>query len=90
MAESETEGQARRTRAPTADSGLGWLGWLLVGVIALVLLGVPAVLLGLPGRESVLDSLGLTLGEAYLAIPLVAAMAFGVIAVWAALRARRQ
>lgn len=81
---------APRQRAPTMESGLGWLGWLLVAVIAGVLLVVPAVLLLLPGRQGLLEGLGVGLRGAYLVIPLVAAMLFGLVGVWAAVRARRR
>ena len=88
-AETDEQGGGPRQRAPTMESGLGWLGWLLVAVIGFVLLVVPAVLLLLPGSQGLLEGLGVGLQWAYLVIPLVAAMLFGLVAVWAAVRARR-
>jgi hypothetical protein len=87
--DGDAEAGGPRQRAPTMESGLGWLGWLLVAVIGLVLLVVPAVLLLLPESPGALEWTGLGLRGAYLVIPLVAAMLFGLVAVWAAVRARR-
>ena len=66
----------------------GWRGWVLVGVIAVAFLVVPALILFLPQARDVVASLGLTLRDAYLVLPLVPAFLLGATAVWAAVRSR--
>lgn len=87
--ESADRTQTPRTRAPTPASGLGRVGWVLLGAIATALLGLPAALLLLPASQGVLEAVGLTLQDAYLVVPLVGALLFGLVGVWAALRTRR-
>ncbi len=79
---------AQPVQADTTDATFGWHGWLLVGVIILAFLIVPAALLYLPRAQSVVRSIGLTLRDAYLVLPLVPAFLLGGVAVWAAVRAR--
>jgi len=66
----------------------GWRGWVLVGVIVVAFLVVPAAILFLPQAQGVVASLGLTLRDAYLVLPLVPAFLLGATAVWAAVRSR--
>ncbi|MFT4882333.1 MAG: hypothetical protein ACI9HI_002356, partial [Salinirussus sp.] len=78
----------RPHQAPPSDSGFDWRGWLLVAVILACFLVVPAVILFLPQAEGFIASLGLTLRDAYLVLPLVPALLLGAVAVWAAVRSR--
>jgi hypothetical protein len=66
----------------------GWRGWLLVGMVVVAFLLVPAVILFLPQARGLVASLGLTLRDAYLVLPLVPAFLLGATAVWAAVRSR--
>ncbi|WP_302081472.1 hypothetical protein [Salinibaculum rarum] len=76
------------TQARPTDGNFGWHGWLLVGVIVFAFLVVPIALLYLPEAQSLVRSIGLTLRDAYLVLPLIPAFLLGVVAVWAAVRAR--
>ena len=78
----------RPHQAPPSDSGFDWRGWLLVATILACFLVVPAVILFLPQAEGFIASLGLTLRDAYLVLPLVPALLLGAVAVWAAVRSR--
>lgn len=80
-------GEPPRQAEPT--EGFGWHGWVLVGLIFVAFLVVPAMILFLPAAQGFVASLGLTLRDAYLVLPLVPAFALGVVAVWSALRSRR-
>ncbi len=75
--------------APPTEGDFGWRGWLLVGVIILSFLVVPGILVVLAQRPSLVGSLGLTFQDAYLALPMIPAILLAVVAVWAALHARR-
>jgi hypothetical protein len=79
---------AQPTQANPADGEFGWHGWLLVGVIIFAFLVVPAALLYLPEAQSLVRSIGLTLRDAYLVLPLVPAFLLGGVAVWAAVKSR--
>ncbi len=68
----------------------GWRGWVLVAVIVVAFLAVPAAILFLPRAQTVVASLGLTLRDAYLVLPLVPAFLLGTVAVWAAVRSRSE
>lgn len=76
------------SRAPAGEGTFDWRGWLLVGVIVFAFLVVPATLLYLPQAQSFVGSLGLTLRDAYLVLPLLPAFLLGTVAVWAAVRSR--
>lgn len=80
-------GSPRPSQAPPADE-FDWRGWVLVGAIVVAFLVVPATLLYLPQAKGAVASLGLTLRDAYLVLPLVPALVLGAIAVWAAVRSR--
>jgi len=73
-----------------SDEVFGWRGWVLVCVVVFAFLVVPATLLYLPQAQGVVASLGLTLRDAYLVLPLVPAFLLGVTAVWAAVRSRSE
>lgn len=77
------------TQAPTAEE-FGWEGWLLVAVLIFSFLVVPPAIVLLPEARGVVASLGLTMRDAYLALPMVPAILLGATAVWAAVRHRRR
>jgi hypothetical protein len=79
----------RPHQAPPSESGFDWRGWLLVGVILVCFLVVPAAILYLPQARGFIESLGLTLRDAYLVLPLIPAFLLGAVAVWAAVKSRR-
>jgi hypothetical protein len=65
---------------------MDWRGWLLVGAVFVCFLVLPVSILFIPQAQSLLGSLGLSLRQAYLAMPMIPAILLGIIAVWAALR----
>jgi uncharacterized membrane protein len=67
---------------------MAWRGWVLVAAIVTAFLVLPAMVVALPAARAGIESLGLTLRDAYLVVPLVPALGLGVVAVWSALRAR--
>lgn len=77
-----------RQAEPIAED-FDWRGWVLVAALVVSFVFVPAALLVLPEAQGVVASLGLTLRDAYLVLPLVPAFVLGATAVWAALRARQ-
>lgn len=66
----------------------GWQGWVLVGVVVVAFFLVPAAILYLPRAQGLIASLGLTVRDAYLVLPLIPAFLLGATAVWAAIRSR--
>jgi hypothetical protein len=88
---NDADSPVRRTerphQAPPSET-FDWRGWVLVGVVVVAFLVVPAALLYLPRAQALVASLGLTLRDAYLVLPLVPAFLLGATAVWAALRSR--
>jgi hypothetical protein len=76
-------------RAPASDE-FGWEGWVVVAVLILSFLVVPPAIIYLPEAQGVVRSLGLTMRDAYLALPMVPAILLGAVAVWAAVRHRRR
>lgn len=66
----------------------GARGWLLVGALFLALVVVPVFILFIPSSRPLIASLGLTLRDAYLVLPLVPALVLGALAVWTALGGR--
>lgn len=70
------------------DREFDWRGWTLVGTILFAFIVVPGALLYLPTAQTVVESIGLTLRDAYLVLPLVPAFLLGAVAVWSAIRAR--
>lgn len=87
-ARAATSAAAPPRQAPTGDR-FGWRGWVLVGMVVLSLIVIPAAILVLPTAQDVVASLGLTLRDAYLVLPLPAALVLGAVAVWSALSSRR-
>jgi hypothetical protein len=81
---------SRPSQAPPADATFDWRGWLLVGVIVVSFLVVPVAILFLPQAQGFIRSLGLTLRDAYLTLPLIPAFLLGAVAVWAAVRIRSE
>jgi hypothetical protein len=77
----------RPHQAPPSET-FDWRGWVLVGVVVVAFLVVPPAILFLPQAQTLVASLGLTLRDAYLVLPLVPAFLLGATAVWAALRSR--
>lgn len=71
--------------APDADRRFDWRGWALVATIAVSFLLVPGLILLAPEYAS---SLGLSLRDAYLVLPLLPAFLLGAVAVWSAVRSR--
>lgn len=74
--------------APDGQRRFDWRGWLLVATVAFAFLVVPGALLVLPTVQGFVASLGLSLRDAYLTLPLVPAFLLGAIAVWSAVRSR--
>lgn len=74
--------------APDADRHFDWRGWLLVATIAFSFLVVPGAILLLPSAQGFVTSLGLSLRDAYLTLPLIPAFLLGAVAVWSAVRSR--
>jgi len=79
----------RPAQAPPAE-GFGWRGWVLVGMVLVAFLVVPAAILALPAAQGLIADVGLSLRDAYLVLPLPAAILLGAVAVWAALASRRE
>lgn len=73
--------------APVDERRFDWRGWLLVATIAFSFLVVPGAILVLPEYAA---SLGLSLRDAYLTLPLLPAFLLGAVAVWSALRSRQR
>lgn len=71
--------------APSADRRFDWRGWLLVATIAFSFLVVPGAILVMPEYAT---SLGLSLRDAYLTLPLLPAFLLGAVAVWSAVKSR--
>jgi hypothetical protein len=81
--------EARRPHyAPPQNETFDWRGWVLVGVVVVSFLVVPIAILFLPHARSLIESFGLTLRAAYLALPMIPAILLSATAVWAAVRAR--
>ena len=87
--EPDGEGATYPSHAPPSDE-FGWEGWVVVGVLIFSFLVVPPAIIYLPEAQDVVRSLGLTLRDAYLALPMVPAILLGATAVWAAVRHRRR
>jgi uncharacterized RDD family membrane protein YckC len=89
---SERRSNERRSSEPAAPAPaerFGAAGWGLVAVLVLAFFVVPGALLYLPAAQGVVESLGLSLRDAYLTLPLIPAFLLGAAAVWVALRSRR-
>lgn len=85
-------GVGRQTGRPEyveAADEMDWRGWLLVGLVCVCFLVIPVLILFLPEAQGFIESLGLSLRQTYLALPMIPAILLGVTAVWAALRTHR-
>lgn len=80
--------QRRPAQAPPGEGSFGWRGWVLVAMIVLSFLVIPWTLVYLPAARGPLAELGLSLRDAYLALPMVPAILLAAVAVWAAVRSR--
>jgi len=92
----ESDGRAPEAERTTPDgrtadqpTSLGWRGWVLVGALVVSFLVVPWAIILLPRAQGFLGSVGLGWRDAYLVLPLIPALGLGVLAVWAAVAARR-
>jgi len=72
----------------TDDTEFDWRGWTLVATVVFAFLVVPTALLSLPMARNLVASVGLTLRDAYLVLPLLPAFLLGAVAVWSAIRSR--
>jgi hypothetical protein len=88
-ADRATPTESRYPVRPSPSDEFGWEGWVAVGVVLVCFLLVPPAIIYLPEAQGVVRSLGLTLRDAYLALPMVPAILLGATGVWAALRHRR-
>lgn len=64
----------------------GWRDWVLVGMVVVAFVLVPGALYFLPRAQGVATSVGLSLRDAYLVLPLLPALLLGALAVWATTR----
>lgn len=87
--DTRTEQTGRPTGVTPAEE-INWRGWLLVGLVFVCFLVVPAAVLYLPAIQGVIESLGLSMRQAYLALPMIPAIVLGVTAVWAAVRTQTE
>lgn len=88
--ESGTENGERRPPryAPPPQEEFDWRGWTLVGIILVSFLIIPAAILYLQQAQEFVTSLGLSLRQAYLVLPMIPAILLGITAIWAAVRSR--
>jgi hypothetical protein len=63
-----------------------WRGWVLVVAILFAFVVIPAMLYFLPRAQGFVSSLGLSLRDAFLVLPLLPAILLGALAVWATTR----
>lgn len=63
-----------------------WRGWTLVVMVFLAFIVIPAMLYFLPRAQGFVASLGLSLRDAFLVLPLLPAILLGAMAVWATTR----
>jgi hypothetical protein len=69
-----------------AEREFDWRGWTLVVAILFAFVVVPAALYFLPRAQEFVTSLGLSLRDAFLVLPLLPAVILGALAVWATTR----
>jgi hypothetical protein len=63
-----------------------WRGWTLVVAILFAFVVIPVALYFLPRAQGFVASLGLSLRDAFLVLPLLPAIVLGALAVWATTR----
>ena len=89
--EGQSDGAPQRPHyAPPTQEQFDWRGWVLIAVVVVSFLVVPVSILYLPEAQGLVDSLGLTLRDAYLTLPMIPAVLLGGTAVWAAVRSRTE
>jgi hypothetical protein len=88
-AEDRPRARNRPTNTAPEDADFDWRGWLLVGAIVVSFLIIPGAIVALPTAQEQVASLGLSLRDAYLVLPLLPAFALGGLAVWSAIATRR-
>lgn len=81
---ARSPGTARAAGSPEFD----WRGWALVGAILVAFFLVPLAVLYLPAAQEFIRSLGLTMRDGYLVLPLLPAFGLGALAVWSAVRSQ--
>jgi len=78
-AEASGESESVARAPPTdADREFGWRGWVLVGVLVFAFFVAPALIIWRPP--------GVPYRVALLALPMLPALALGLVAVWATTR----
>lgn len=87
-AESSGADEYPRNTADPASAEFDWRGWVLVGVVVFAFIVVPGALYALPAAQSAVASVGLSLRDTYLVLPLLPAFLLGAVAVWSAVRSR--
>lgn len=80
--------QRTSSTRPNAAQPFGWRDWMLVATLVVSLILIPGALLVLPAAQDLVASLGLSLRDAYLTLPLIPAFLLGAVAVWSALQSR--
>lgn len=81
--------QTGRPEYVQAAEEMDYHGWILVGLVIVCFLVIPTMILFLPQAQGFVESLGLSLRQTYLALPMIPAILLGITAVWAALRTQR-
>lgn len=93
-------GDATTTSADTPEAGdvapadipredareFDWRGWTLVVAVLFAFVVIPTALYFLPRAQGFVASLGLSLRDAFLVLPLLPAIVLGALAVWATTR----
>ncbi|MFB6207657.1 MAG: hypothetical protein ABEJ05_14140 [Haloglomus sp.] len=69
-----------------ADREFDWRGWVLVVAILFAFVVIPVALYFLPRVQGLVASLGFSLRQAFLVLPLLPALVLGALAVWATTR----
>lgn len=82
------EGPRGTDLASADENGFDWRGWTLVAAIVVAFFAVPVAVLYLPEAQGFIRSIGFTVRDGYLVLPLVPAFGLGVLAVWSAVRSR--
>lgn len=74
-------------QVPQSDE-FEWRGWLLVGIVVISFLVIPASILYVQEAQWVLEATGLSLRQAFIALPMIPAILLGGTAIWAAVRSQ--
>ncbi|WP_276258826.1 hypothetical protein [Haloglomus litoreum] len=85
--EADATGDTAPGDIPRGDAReFDWRGWTLVVAILFAFVVIPAMLYFLPRAQGFVASLGLSLRDAFLVLPLLPALVLGALAVWATTR----